>query len=180
MQGYHAGDASSAPVPDEQWFPNNHHPAQSLPYHTSGTTNPKASFGPSWTSANPEPTASFAQHQPAEHEDRTRSSGSVHSVYSPLSDTGSGGAPDSPKGDVGDANSTDGGKKRMRKRPTFWTKDEHDKFLAGLQRFGNINGSSLGAGVAELISIYIGTRSVPQVRSHAQKFFLRQKRSSTR
>ena len=57
-------------------------------------------------------------------------------------------------------------------------------FWAGLQKFANrpstTNGSEsdmpmvgLGPGVAEMISDFIGTRNANQVRSHAQKHFIR-------
>lgn len=38
----------------------------------------------------------------------------------------------------------------------------------------------LGPGVAEMISMVVGTRSVVQVRSHAQKHFIRMEREAAR
>eukprot|EP00960_Hanusia_phi_P030319 748519-Hanusia_phi.AAC.3 len=65
-----------------------------------------------------------------------------------------------------------------------WSEDEHQRFLSALERFGtptNMDqhrGSAvgLGQGVADMISFVVGTRSPAQVRSHAQKFFLKQQR----
>eukprot|EP00961_Rhodomonas_salina_P187671 2532818-Rhodomonas_salina.1 len=62
---------------------------------------------------------------------------------------------------------------RQNKKPVFWTSDEHERFLAALQRFNGGDQEGLGAGVAELVSMALGTRTVSQVRSHAQKYFLR-------
>jgi len=67
-----------------------------------------------------------------------------------------------------------------------WTKDEHAKFLAGLKacnvdmhkavgRNGNLS-VGLGQGVAQMITIMVGSRSAAQVRSHAQKHFQRLRR----
>lgn len=71
---------------------------------------------------------------------------------------------------------------KSEKKPSFWTEEEHELFLIGLQKFTNRtpgDGTSqhplvgLGPGVAELISEYLGTRSAAQVRSHAQKHFIK-------
>ncbi|EKX42934.1 hypothetical protein GUITHDRAFT_110980 [Guillardia theta CCMP2712] len=67
-----------------------------------------------------------------------------------------------------------------------WSKEEHRKFLEGLAKFcpeaereaekdGKIS-VGLGVGVAELISSHVQTRSPLQVRSHAQKHFLKKHR----
>lgn len=43
-----------------------------------------------------------------------------------------------------------------------WTDEEHEKFLEGLKLYGkNWN----------MIRTHVGTRTCPQTRSHAQKFF---------
>jgi len=64
-----------------------------------------------------------------------------------------------------------------------WTDEEHNKFLVALEKFcpeacrAREKGKvfvGLGAGVAKKISQAVGTRSVLQVRSHAQKHFLRE------
>ncbi|EKX33103.1 hypothetical protein GUITHDRAFT_120719 [Guillardia theta CCMP2712] len=63
----------------------------------------------------------------------------------------------------------------------MWTKEEHAKFLEALNKY-NINTKreedgdgkmfvGLGPHVANLIAMDIGTRTVAQVRSHAQKYF---------
>mmetsp|Transcript_12298 Transcript_12298/g.25297 ORF Transcript_12298/g.25297 Transcript_12298/m.25297 type:complete len:212 (+) Transcript_12298:53-688(+) len=71
-----------------------------------------------------------------------------------------------------------------------WTEEEHSKFLEGLEKFRTAdtqavkeNGElsvGLGPGIAEVISVFIGTRSVTQVRSHAQKYFQRQRREQAK
>lgn len=48
-----------------------------------------------------------------------------------------------------------------------WTNSEHEEFLEGLKKFGKR---------WKLISEHIETRSVVQIRSHAQKYFKRQAR----
>eukprot|EP00961_Rhodomonas_salina_P173607 2341376-Rhodomonas_salina.3 len=61
---------------------------------------------------------------------------------------------------------------RQTKKPAYWSKDEHEMFLQGLIRFGAEDG--LGPDGAELIAMFLGnTRTVLQVRSHAQKYFLK-------
>ncbi|EKX34031.1 hypothetical protein GUITHDRAFT_119771 [Guillardia theta CCMP2712] len=64
-----------------------------------------------------------------------------------------------------------------------WTKEEHAKFLEGLNQFSpchsvpfHMDGTlkvGLGSGVAEQIAKIVGTRSAIQVRSHAQKYFVK-------
>eukprot|EP00961_Rhodomonas_salina_P219992 2973938-Rhodomonas_salina.1 len=90
----------------------------------------------------------------------------------------------------------DNGSKPRRKYTTCrrsvraWTEEEHTKFLEGLEKFRTEdtqamkdNGElsvGLGPGIAEIISVFIGTRSVTQVRSHAQKYFQRMKREQNK
>eukprot|EP00286_Rhodomonas_abbreviata_P026463 CAMPEP_0181305280 /NCGR_PEP_ID=MMETSP1101-20121128/9638_1 /TAXON_ID=46948 /ORGANISM="Rhodomonas abbreviata, Strain Caron Lab Isolate" /LENGTH=167 /DNA_ID=CAMNT_0023411171 /DNA_START=14 /DNA_END=517 /DNA_ORIENTATION=+ len=73
---------------------------------------------------------------------------------------------------------------RYQEKPSYWTKEEHGLFLEGLKMFSSRPDDTerpmvgLGAGVAELLATFIGTRSVSQVRSHAQKHFIREWRTS--
>mmetsp|Transcript_44477 Transcript_44477/g.104494 ORF Transcript_44477/g.104494 Transcript_44477/m.104494 type:complete len:281 (-) Transcript_44477:61-903(-) len=79
--------------------------------------------------------------------------------------------------------------KGTKKKPFYWTAEERELFMEGLQMYFQtweqmIIASAdqdqvsvgLGPGVAELISLHMGTRTVAQVRSHAQKYFLRKYR----
>ncbi|EKX38883.1 hypothetical protein GUITHDRAFT_114990 [Guillardia theta CCMP2712] len=65
------------------------------------------------------------------------------------------------------------------KRP--WTPEEEERFLAAMDRFykpkEDEGGVGLGQGVAEVIAFIVGTRTAAQVRSHAQKYFLRKRRA---
>jgi SHAQKYF class myb-like DNA-binding protein len=47
----------------------------------------------------------------------------------------------------------------------FWSKVEHARFLEGVKRFGSQDAHSIAA--------HVGTRTVTQVRTHAQKYFLK-------
>lgn len=47
----------------------------------------------------------------------------------------------------------------------YWTPNEHKRFLEALQKFG--------AKDVRAIASYVGTRNATQVRTHAQKYFLR-------
>ncbi|EKX54502.1 hypothetical protein GUITHDRAFT_63596 [Guillardia theta CCMP2712] len=50
-------------------------------------------------------------------------------------------------------------------RSRFWTEQEHERFLEAMKIFGYGN--------AQDIASYVGTRSVTQVRTHAQKYFMK-------
>jgi hypothetical protein len=77
-----------------------------------------------------------------------------------------------------------GHKKRVVRRQ--WSPEEEDKFVKALTRLGPAGNREptidpltgrvtvhLGPGVAEMISMVLGTRSPVQVRSHAQKHYIR-------
>jgi len=76
--------------------------------------------------------------------------------------------------------------KKEKKRLIAWTKEEHKRFVAGLEQLRTERTEAigpdgkktvgLGPGVAEALSAMVGTRSAAQVRSHAQKHFLRERR----
>jgi SHAQKYF class myb-like DNA-binding protein len=54
----------------------------------------------------------------------------------------------------------------------YWRKDEHERFLEAIQKFGKKDVKNIAG--------YVATRSATQVRTHAQKWFLKQKRESER
>ena len=67
---------------------------------------------------------------------------------------------------------------KQKGRRCQWSVEEHTRFLDGLNRFGPKDlgnpepgariSVGLGPGVAEVIAVVVGTRTVSQVRSHAQ------------
>mmetsp|Transcript_12189 Transcript_12189/g.37171 ORF Transcript_12189/g.37171 Transcript_12189/m.37171 type:complete len:207 (+) Transcript_12189:436-1056(+) len=54
----------------------------------------------------------------------------------------------------------------------YWTSEEHQKFLEGLAKFGHKD--------VKAISNYVATRNATQVRTHAQKYYLRLSREAAR
>jgi hypothetical protein len=60
-----------------------------------------------------------------------------------------------------------GRRKRPRRRPDTWTAEDCKKFAKGLKHFNLTEG--LGFGGAELMAMYMGNRSVWQIKSHMQK-----------
>jgi SHAQKYF class myb-like DNA-binding protein len=52
----------------------------------------------------------------------------------------------------------------------YWTDDEHQRFLDAIQKFGHKD--------VKAIASFVGSRNATQVRTHAQKYFMRLARSS--
>eukprot|EP00164_Ancoracysta_twista_P007737 GFYU01011036.1.p1 GENE.GFYU01011036.1~~GFYU01011036.1.p1 ORF type:complete len:653 (+),score=131.89 GFYU01011036.1:374-2332(+) len=65
------------------------------------------------------------------------------------------------------SNGTDG-----KSQPRYWTTAEHNRFLEGLDKFGTKD--------VKAIALHVGTRSATQVRTHAQKYWLRLSRDAKR
>ncbi len=59
----------------------------------------------------------------------------------------------------------DRGKDKKKPQSRYWTPEEHQKFLEALQKYGHKDVKS--------ISMHVSTRNATQVRTHAQKYFLR-------
>lgn len=59
----------------------------------------------------------------------------------------------------------DPGNKQTKTQSRYWTAEEHKQFLIGLERFGSRD--------VKAIAQLVGTRNATQVRTHAQKYFLR-------
>lgn len=53
---------------------------------------------------------------------------------------------------------------------SFWNEEEHKRFLEGIERFGVKN--------FKKIAEHVGTRTRLQIRSHAQKYFMKLKRQN--
>jgi SHAQKYF class myb-like DNA-binding protein len=64
---------------------------------------------------------------------------------------------------------------KIKKKAVPWSEEEHECFLVALKRF-NGDDESLAPGVADMISMTLGTRSAALVRSHAQKYFEKRRR----
>jgi SHAQKYF class myb-like DNA-binding protein len=59
----------------------------------------------------------------------------------------------------------------LAKQPRYWTPEEHRKFTEAVARFGWKDVKSIAA--------HVGSRTPTQVRTHAQKLFLRQQKETT-
>lgn len=60
------------------------------------------------------------------------------------------------------------GKEKKKPQSRYWTPEEHQRFLEALQKYGHKDVKS--------ISLHVATRNATQVRTHAQKYFLRLER----
>ena len=60
--------------------------------------------------------------------------------------------------------------KKTKAQSRYWTDEEHQRFLEALEKFGPKDVKS--------ISNYVSTRNATQVRTHAQKYFLRLEREN--
>lgn len=59
----------------------------------------------------------------------------------------------------------DRNKEKKKPQSRYWTPEEHNRFLEALQKYGHKDVKS--------ISMHVSTRNATQVRTHAQKYFLR-------
>lgn len=59
-------------------------------------------------------------------------------------------------------------KERKKPQSRYWTPDEHQRFLEALSKYGHKD--------VKAISMHVSTRNATQVRTHAQKYFLRLER----
>lgn len=59
-------------------------------------------------------------------------------------------------------------KEKKKPQSRYWTPEEHQRFLEALQKYGHKD--------VKAISMHVSTRNATQVRTHAQKYFLRLER----
>lgn len=66
----------------------------------------------------------------------------------------------------------DRGRDKKKPQSRYWTPDEHQRFLEALAKYGHKD--------VKAISLHVSTRNATQVRTHAQKYFLRLEREKRR
>eukprot|EP00961_Rhodomonas_salina_P242167 3271621-Rhodomonas_salina.1 len=76
--------------------------------------------------------------------------------------------------------------RKEKKKLRAWTPQEHERFVVALTmlrtekteavRKDGERSVGLGPGIAETIASMVGSRNAAQVRSHAQKYFLRKRK----
>eukprot|EP00286_Rhodomonas_abbreviata_P005488 CAMPEP_0181335664 /NCGR_PEP_ID=MMETSP1101-20121128/26964_1 /TAXON_ID=46948 /ORGANISM="Rhodomonas abbreviata, Strain Caron Lab Isolate" /LENGTH=273 /DNA_ID=CAMNT_0023445823 /DNA_START=21 /DNA_END=842 /DNA_ORIENTATION=+ len=88
---------------------------------------------------------------------------------------GSAGSPADPTSTTESARVRPGRRKRPPKQSQCpWTEEEHSKFLHALERFRTEETEAVGPDGRQ--SVGLGSRSVTQIRSHAQKYFQRKRK----
>ncbi|EKX36545.1 hypothetical protein GUITHDRAFT_117326 [Guillardia theta CCMP2712] len=102
-----------------------------------------------------------------------------------LTDSSSSAESDGNEGARADAAGGAGGRKQKKRgekgsaagHSRHWKEEEHETFLMALKKLSPetlaSDSGGLGPGIAELIAAVVKTRTVSQVRSHAQKFLIR-------
>lgn len=88
------------------------------------------------------------------------------------------------------ASPEEGGKRRTQYNQSQWTQEEHKRFVEALARYQQLGSRrdpvtgkvsvGLGAGVAKQVAAFVGTRTPLQVRTHAQKYFMKLSTGSKR
>jgi len=63
-------------------------------------------------------------------------------------------------------------KQEKKTQSRYWTAEEHMRFLEGLARFGHKD--------MKAIARFVGTRNATQVRTHAQKYYLKLAREAAK